>query len=136
MTSISGTPFLIEGTWTAPANAEGFLDYVGSLPPGPLFPSVPIDKYGRLNSKVSAIVMRWLRHEVGITDPHKRSHSWRHTFKTIGRQVGIEEQYADAVCGDANGSIDRGYGFYSIATLVREVERLSAPSVATGKFVD
>lgn len=37
-------------------------------------------------------------------------HGWRHLFKTIGREAGIEDSILDAICGHAPSSIGGRYG--------------------------
>jgi len=51
------------------------------------------------------------------------NHGWRHTFKTIGRESGIEDSVLDAICGHAPSSVGRSYGGVSIAAQVRAFER-------------
>jgi integrase len=93
---------------------------------GPLFHLDP-DKDGRINDKASAINMDWLRNVVGIKDPNAHFHSHRHGFKTMARQHEIEEQYADAIAGHANGSVGRKYGIYPYPVLRREIDRIQDP---------
>ena len=50
------------------------------------------------------------------------NHGWRHCFKTIGREVGIEDSVLDAICGHAPGSVGGSYGDTSIAAQVRAFE--------------
>ena len=59
-----------------------------------------------------------------MTDPRVRpNHAWRHTFKTIGRQAGIEDSVLDAICGHAPGSIGADYGEVTVAAKARAFER-------------
>ena len=104
---------------------EGFGDYVASLPAGPLFPTVRLDGQGRLANTASHILNPWLR-EIGITDPRKVFHSWRHTFKTMCRGR-IEEEIHDALTGHSGGSIGRDYGDYPMGVLRAAVEKLPDP---------
>src|SRR5712671_4181630 len=69
---------------------DGFLDYVSSLPKdGPLFPTLPLDQFGKRSHKGGKVLMKFLRKECGITDKLQTFHSWRHTFKTAARDAGI-----------------------------------------------
>jgi hypothetical protein len=51
--------------------AEGFLAYVESVGPGPLFPQLRLDGYGRRAGQASTDLSDWLRKVVKITDPAK-----------------------------------------------------------------
>jgi integrase len=46
------------------------------------------------------------------------NHGWRHCFKTIGREVGIDRTILNAICGHAAGSVGDNYGETSIAAQV------------------
>jgi integrase len=52
--------------------AEGFLQYVHTLPEGsPLFPDVARDRvFGQRSVNAGRKINRWLRSELGITDPN------------------------------------------------------------------
>ena len=47
------------------------------------------------------------------------NHGWRHTFKTVGREVGIEDSVLDGICGHAPSSVGGSYGSISVAAQVR-----------------
>ena len=47
------------------------------------------------------------------------NHGWRHTFKTIGREVGIEDSVLDGICGHAPPTVGKSYGGVSITAQVR-----------------
>jgi integrase len=47
------------------------------------------------------------------------NHGWRHTFKTIGREVGIEDSVLDGICGHAPSNVGGKYGALSVAAQVR-----------------
>jgi hypothetical protein len=51
--------------------------------------------------------MEQLRRRVGRVAP---DHGWQHTFKTVGREAGIEDNVLDAICGHAPKSIGGAYG--------------------------
>jgi integrase len=38
------------------------------------------------------------------------NHGWRHRFKTVGRDVGIDERVLDAICGHAPSTVGGSYG--------------------------
>jgi len=110
--------------------AEGFLDYVHFLPKGgPLFPGITPDRFGSRAGNGTKTIGRWIRERVGITDPRKApNHSWRHYFKSVCREAGIEEEYHDALTGHKGaGSEGREYGEYYVRVLYREVCKIESP---------
>jgi integrase len=68
----------------------------------------------------------WVR-ELGVTDTElSPNHAWRHTFKAVGRNVGISDKVLDDICGHAPASIGQGYGRASLedmATALRKFPR-------------
>jgi integrase len=107
---------------------EGFVEYVQTLPDGPLFPKVTPDKFGSRGGNATKGISNWVRHEVGITDKRiKPTHSWRHRFKSISREAGIPEEIHDAITGHTNGSVSRDYGSVTIAAMAQAIEKLRSP---------
>ncbi len=113
--------------------AEGFLDYVASLPPnpdGPLFPSIKPDPHGRRDTPAQTQLGRWMRSKVKITDPKKApAHSWRHWVKDQLRGSDAEAQ--DAILGHynpRNAGAGYGKGFRGMPDkLVEVVEKIKSP---------
>lgn len=105
-----------------------FVRYVRSMPPGPLFPELPLDRKGRRATKASGVLMRFLRDTCGIKNPRKVFYSWRHTFKTLCREARIEEQYSDAITGHSDGRTAREYGEYPMPVLLREIGKIPDPT--------
>jgi integrase len=94
----------------------GFLDFVevGRKAGNEwLFSELEADKYGR---KSSAFGKRWnrkLRKVISLReeDHTKCFHSFRHLFKHVARQCGIEEQVSDALSGHGSKKTEgRKYG--------------------------
>jgi integrase len=102
---------------------EGFLDYVGALGSGPLFPMITPDRHGKRSDNASAIVNPWMR-SIGITDPRKTFHSHRHTVKTLLRGQRVPEDVNDHITGHANEKVGRSYGAYPIPVLAEAIELL------------
>lgn len=91
--------------------ACGLIDYVAKLEPaGMLFPDLKPNHRGKYGGYFSYFFSVYLRQKIGITDGRKVFHSFRHTFKDICRQVGIEEAVHDALTGHRHPSAGRGYG--------------------------
>ncbi|RDJ22008.1 hypothetical protein DWF00_27190 [Bosea caraganae] len=69
------------------------------------------------------------RKPIGVTDPRKVFHSFRHLFKDMCRDAGLSEDVHDALTGHAAGkSVGRGYGAgHSVARLFAEISKIVAP---------
>src|SRR6266446_2346846 len=64
---------------------QGFIEYVHSLPSGPMFRQYRTNKYNRRNDHASKVNSEFVRN-LGITDRRKAPmHSWRH-FAWIGQR--------------------------------------------------
>ena len=95
--------------------AEGFMDYVKSLPDnpdGPLFPDLKPDPRGSRVDAGTTKAGRWLRKVVGIKDPKKApNHSWRHRIEDDLRRVRALPELVDAITGRHNPrNAGAGYG--------------------------
>jgi integrase len=106
----------------------GFLDYVHSIKSAtdPLWPLLRIDKHGARTQAFSKWFNRYAD-SLGIKDPRKVLHSFRHTFKVACRAAGISEEVHDRLTGHAGGSVGRTYGSgvdYPLAPLVAAVRKL------------
>ncbi|WP_292693731.1 DUF6538 domain-containing protein [Mesorhizobium sp.] len=117
---------------------QGLLKMVAGSKGGPLFYAeskrqrkAGSSRAGYARGKVS----EWVRDTVGITDPRVQpNHAWRHRFKTIARDVGIEHRYMDAIQGHADGSASAEYGENTMKALYREIQKLPRYNVeAPGK---
>lgn len=53
------------------------------------------------------------------------SHGWRHSFKTIGREAGIEDSVLDAICGHAPKSVGGAYGSVTLAAKAMPMAKFS-----------
>lgn len=73
---------------------------------------------------------RYLRDTVGIGDTRKVFHSFRHTFKRMARDAGLDEPIHDALTGHSGrGSVGRSYGRgYSLKPLIEAMDRIEVPS--------
>lgn len=90
----------------------GFMQYVESVQShssGQLFPQLTQGAKGKFSASWSKWFGRYLD-RIGIDDPSKVFHSFRHTFKRFSRMCGIPEDRHDALTGHRNGSTARDYG--------------------------
>lgn len=94
---------------------EGFLKFVEGSASGPLFYAARDRGGGQHPSKtVAQRLAKWVR-SLGIVgaevDP---SHGWRHRFKTVGREIGVDPRVLDALQGHAPRSAGDSYGNISL----------------------
>lgn len=104
---------------------SGFLDFVKASGSGHLFISPGKDELGvRKAVKTARNKVNMFVREV-VPDPHvDPSHGWRHRFKTVGIEEGVEMRVLDAIQGHAPRNISEGYGEVTIR----------AKAIAIGKF--
>ncbi|WP_354292215.1 site-specific integrase [Sphingomonas sp. PvP055] len=108
---------------------QGFLEVVRRRPDGPLFfdrsqTRVESDS-NRHFKKVGERLAAWVRADVGITDPTLQpNHGWRHLFKALSYDAGIEERLADAIQGHAPTTTGRSYGGPSVTAKAEAIEKL------------
>jgi integrase len=102
----------------------GFPEFVQEAGPGHLFLKVPkaTRKIG-IERRSAGIVgpLRGLKNRLAefarsiVSDPNVApNHAWRHTFKTICREVGIEADIRDAIQGHKPRTEGEGYGEVSV----------------------
>jgi integrase len=67
---------------------------------------------------------KWVRKDLKITDPAiQPNHAWRHTFKGICLEAGIEERAADYMQGHAPKGQGRRYGANTIPALANQLSK-------------
>ncbi|MCP8467356.1 phage integrase SAM-like domain-containing protein [Pseudomonas sp. ZM23] len=108
----------------------GLLDYAKALPPtGQLFPLLKASPAGFYGTNWGKAWGRYLRDIASVQSPASPSHGFRHTFKTLCRQVGIPEDVHDAITGHSDGSVSRDYGSMPLQRMAEELAKLpSAPT--------
>jgi integrase len=111
--------------------AEGFIDYLQSLPEGFLFPSLKKDAYGRRAGNATTEMSDWMRNKVHINNG-KTYYCLRHVITTELRAASADislpcssdiERYLLAHGGDVHSK----YGKQLIPTLKAAVECVSNP---------
>jgi integrase len=104
---------------------QGFLDLAKSGD-GPIFFDPTQSRGGSSahpqSKKVGERLARWVREEIGITDPNVQpNHAWRHRFKTIARDVRMDREIADRIQGHAPRTEAEKYGEVSVKAIYREI---------------
>lgn len=105
---------------------QGFLEVVKGKD-GPLFYDPSRARGGQENrhhKKVGMFLSEWVRKKVGVADINVApNHGWRHTFKTICREVEIDEEAADYIQGHAHKGQGRRYGSNTIPALAKQLAK-------------
>lgn len=111
---------------------QGFLLFVAKSPKGPLFYSRSTLKKGEAPwTNVSGKLSKWAR-QAGVTDTRVQpNHGWRHRFKTVGRDAGIDERVLDAICGHAPKTAGADYGDVSLRAMAEGLAKF--PTQGTTK---
>ena len=98
-----------------PIHAElvrlGFLDYVERQRKNGqtrLFPELRADRHGTL-TRLWGKRFRYFARSVGLSDPRKTFHSFRHGFVDACREV-MSEEHRHALTGHSGGGVGRRYG--------------------------
>ena len=101
----------------------GFADFVQRSKPGYLFlNAASADDIRGVWRAVKNRLTDFAR-EVVKDEKVAPNHGWRHTFKTVGREAGIEDSVLDAICGHAPKTVGGAYGGVSLAAQKRAFER-------------
>jgi integrase len=116
---------------------QGFLKVVKAGGDGPLFydpEKQRVESEGNRHfKKVGERLASWVRENVGIKDPALQpNHAWRHTFKTLSYEAGIEERVVDAIQGHAPKTTGRTYGkvpVKAMADAIGKLPRFEVPGV-------
>jgi integrase len=107
----------------------GFLDYVEGLRQAGerrLFPLLRASDGRKCTVQYVKHYGKWLR-TLGITDPKKVFHSFRHTFKQAARH--IPEQWSDVLCGHAHDSEGRKYGEWPVVHQFPYLVKITYPGL-------
>jgi len=115
--------------------AIGFLEFVRGRGSGPLFfdPKRRKNEAARPQQKIVAKnVAAWV-HRLGLDvgrqyrkDPN---HGWRHLFRTLATEAGVQSNVIAAIQGHAPGSVGEGYGEVSLISKDRAIRLLPLPGV-------
>jgi integrase len=108
---------------------QGFPEFVAAASPGHLFlrPGKDGDVRGPLRGLKNRL-QEFARETV--TDKNVApNHGWRHRFKTVGMEAGIDQRVLDAIQGHAPSSVGGRYGDVTLKTIADAIGKL--PRVET-----
>ena len=110
--------------------ALGFLEYVQSVPAdGRLFPQLVESKANGYGYAVGKAWADYLAEVVKLDSEAAPLHGFRHSFKTLCREVGIETAVSDWITGHAAPNVGAGYGGNPLSRMTEELKKF--PSIAT-----
>lgn len=108
--------------------ALGLLDYRTSLPAnGRLFPKLKPHKDG-FGHAIGKVWDNYLQDVVQLQTAAKPAHGFRHSFKTLCREVGIPKEVHDRLTGHAPLNEGDDYGESPVCRMAREMKKF--PSIA------
>ena len=101
----------------------GFLDFVTNSQDGHLFLNIPAgsDVFRAINTTKNRL-REFVRTVITDTNVHP-NHGWRHRFKTLGREAGIDSAILDAICGHAPANVGAHYGDYTVKALADAIKK-------------
>jgi integrase len=103
---------------------SGFLRYLKAARSGPMFLGLAADRFGNRGGNGTKVIGRWVR-GLGLTDERlSPSHSWRHRFKTLGRQFGLAPDIVNAMMGHHRKTGADSYGEFPVDALHRELLKI------------
>jgi integrase len=105
--------------------AIGFVDYLNTFTDGSIFHNAKDPKrYLHTAKKLSNRIGDWLREENLVPKGVQPSHGWRHRFKTVGRELGIQDRVLDAIQGHAPRTAGDAYGDVNVKTKINAINQL------------
>ncbi|HZH52719.1 MAG TPA: DUF6538 domain-containing protein [Microvirga sp.] len=114
----------------------GFIEFAKRKGAGPLFFDPKRRKAGAKKPPAKIVaknVASWV-HKLGIEVGRKKhrkdpNHGWRHLFKTLGREAGIQDSVLDAITGNAPPTVGQAYGETWLTTAARSIALIKLPGV-------
>ena len=103
----------------------GFLKFVEESTDGPLFYSKRADPLKLPAQVVAGRLSTWLRKAGIVPVGVSPSHSWRHRFKTLGRDLGLDPRVVDAIQGHAGRTSSDAYGDVSLRAKKSAIDRFA-----------
>lgn len=110
----------------------GLLDYVAAAKKAGavrLFPDLTLTKHGAFAASFSNWYGRYCR-DIGLNDPNKVFHSFRHNFKDACRDAEIPKDVHDRLTGHASSDVGSSYGLgFSVEKLNHYIQRIDYPEL-------
>lgn len=111
----------------------GFLDFVSKSSEGPLFHSPDADPKRAPAQAASSRVGKWLHSEGLVPEGVQPNHGWRHRFKTLAREAGLDPHVVDSIQGHTGRTASDGYGDVRLGTKLAAISKLQHYEVHEAK---
>jgi integrase len=106
---------------------QGFIDYVQSLPPGPLFPHLPLNIDNKRAAHATNKIGKWMRGDLGITNPKiQPNHSFRSYVASQLLKAGVDVRIRDMILGHG-ANVARKYEHAEIVQMAEAIAKLPNP---------
>jgi integrase len=102
----------------------GFLEFVEHSADGPLFHSPDADPKKLPAQAVSGRVGKWLQSEKLVPVGVQPNHGWRHRFKTLSREAGLDPHVVDSIQGHTGRTASDGYGDVTLRAKKAAIDKL------------
>jgi integrase len=113
---------------------QGFIEFARRRGNKPLFHNPGQYKEDIARKLVGRSVGEWIGKIDGVKAGriHRKdpNHAWRHYFKTVANELGIDEKTSDAITGHAQTNTARKYGTVSLEKKAAAIRRLPVPGAA------
>jgi site-specific recombinase XerD len=108
----------------------GFPAFVEAAADGHLF--VKADHTGNVRGPLRGLKNRLAEFARSVvSDPNVApNHAWRHRFKTIGMEAGIDHRVLDAIQGQSARTVAETYGDVTVKTMATAINKLPWVSVS------
>src|SRR5665213_278272 len=109
----------------------GFTAFVKKASPGHLF--ITLSPSGDVSGPLQGVKNRIAEFVRAVVSDKNvaPSHAWRHRFKTVGIEAGIEHRILDVIQGHSPRSVAEGYGEVTIKTQAAAIKKLPRYKVAS-----
>ena len=81
-------------------------------------------------------LQRWLHGikglQLGLKHNVAPNHGWRHWFKTMAREAGVEDSVIDAIVGHTPASAGGRYGTVTVRTMALALDKIPIPKLTSG----
>ncbi len=101
---------------------QGFLKFVEKAADGPLFYSPKAKPEVGVHLTTNRL-REWLRTIEGVSEEVAPTHGWRHRFKTVGRELGVDGRILDAIQGHAAATAADNYGDVTLRAMASAIDQ-------------
>jgi integrase len=103
----------------------GFLAFAAGEPDGPLFyERDTVRDVNEVRQQIVSVLGKWIR-SLNIVDSEvSPNHGWRHRFKTVSREIGIDPRVTDAIQGHSGRTAGEDYGDVTVKARKIAIDRM------------